>query len=281
MLAETHYRPSHRISFLWFPLALGVSGAIAVVAAFVYAYVMVYVPVVQLAFLLPLLFGAGMGAAVAWLLRLAKTRSPFVSAGVATLVTGGSYALSWLPWTYATFARAEVEVSFLDVLWPPSLAAMIAGIYETGAWSIGRSGEPVSGLVLGICWAVEALMIVAVAPAVAVATASSGVFCEKCERWCAPAKDVMRLPADVQGHVAPRLDQRDLRVLSEVPRAQPYDNPFLSIDLHLCPGCGETNTLTLTHVHRTSDGKRENVVSTKLVDRVLVSRDDAEWVRRG
>lgn len=281
MLAESHYRPSHRISFLWFPVALGVSGGIAFVAAFVYAYAVVYVPVAQLAFMLPLLFGAGMGAAIAWLLKQAKTRSPFVSAGVATLVTGASYALSWLPWTYATFARAEVEVSFLDVLWPPSLLAMIASIYETGAWSIGSGGQPVSGIMLGVCWAAEALMVLGVAPFVALGVASSGVFCEKCERWCTHVKDVMRLPVDVQSHVAPRLDDRDLRVLSEVGRAQPYDNPFLSVDLDVCPGCGETNTLTLTHVLRTQQGKRDHVAYTKVVDHVLVSRDEAEWVRRG
>ncbi|AKF09053.1 hypothetical protein [Sandaracinus amylolyticus] len=283
MIPATHYRHSNRLSLLWLPPALAVCGAIAFVAAFVYAYVMVYVPVVQLAFLLPLLFGAGMGAVIAFVLKKAKVRSPFIATGIAFLVTAGSYALSWIPWTYATFARADVPgLTFLDVLWPPSLVAMIAGIYETGAWSIGTGGgEAVSGVMLGVCWLMEALFVLGVVPFVAYGVAAGGVFCEKCERWCTYASDVMRLPVSAQRELAPRLDDRDLRVLTEVPRAQPYDNPFLVVDLAMCSGCGETNTLSLTHVHRTQQGNREQIARTRVVDHVLLTREQAEWVRRG
>lgn len=281
MIPATHYRQSNRLSLLWLPIALGVAGAVALVMAFVYAYAMVYVPVVQLAFLLPLGFGGGMGALLAWIFKRAKVRSPFLSTGAAFLITGGSYALSWLPWTYATFVRADVDVGVLDVLYPPSFVSMIAGIYETGAWSIGTGGgAPVSGVMLGVCWLMEAVFVLGAAPVAAYAVASGGVFCESCERWCTGVQDVVRLPVAAQTELASRLDERDLRVLAEVPRAQPYDNPFLVVDLDVCGGCGETNTLTLSHVHRTQQGNRENVARSVLVDHVLLTRDQAEWVRR-
>ena len=107
MSTATHYRHSNRISLLLFPIALAICGAISIVGAIVYAYCMVYVPVVQLAFLLPLLYGAGMGATLAFVLQKLKVRSAFLGTGIAFLFAAGSYFLSWLPWTYATFARAE------------------------------------------------------------------------------------------------------------------------------------------------------------------------------
>ncbi|UJR78455.1 hypothetical protein [Sandaracinus amylolyticus] len=282
MIPPTHYRHSNRVSLLWLPPALAVCAAIAFVMAFVYAYAMVYVPVVQLAFLLPIVYGAGMGAGITWILKKAKVRSPFIATGIAFLATAGSYALSWIPWTYATYARADVPgLTFLDVLWPPSLISMIAGIYETGAWSIGSGGgEAVSGVMLGICWVMEAIFVLGIVPFVAHG-AAGGVFCEKCDRWCSPIPDVMRLPVSAQRELAPRLDDRDLRVLTEVPRAQPYDNPFLVVDLAVCNGCGETNTLCLAHVHRTQQGNREHVARTYVVSHVLLTREQADWVRRG
>lgn len=278
---STHYRHSNRISLLLFPLALAACSAISLVAAVVYAYATVYVPVVQLAFLLPLLYGATMGALLAWILRRAKVRSTVLGVGIALLFTAGSYALSWIPWAHATFARADVDVSILDALFPPTFVQMIASIYENGAWSIGSSGAPVRGVMLGLCWALEALFVLAAAPVASLAVASGGVFCEGCDSWCVVHRDVMRLPPHVQGAVAPRLDAQDLTVLAETPRAQPYDNPFLRVDVATCERCGKTNTVSLAMVHRSQQNGREHVQETTIVEHVLVSKDCADWVRRG
>lgn len=281
-MSVTHYRRSHGVSLLLLPIALAVCGAISVVASVVYAYCMVYVPVVQLAFLLPLLFGGGMGATLAFVMKSLKVRSTFLSVGVALLFTGGSYVLSWLPWTYATFARAGVDVSMLDVLFPPSLVVMIANVYENGAWSIGTgSSEPVSGVMLGICWALEAVFVLGAAPLAAFGVASGGVFCESCQTWCKVHRDVMRLPPQAQATLATRLDAQDFTVLAETPRAQPYDNPFLRIDLHRCAGCGGTNTLSLSLVTRTHQNGKEQVHESPIVQSVLLSRDYADWVQKG
>jgi hypothetical protein len=281
MTQATHYRPSHRVSILLFPIALAICAAIGSVGAVVYAYCMVYVPVAQLAFLLPLLYGAAMGAAVGFVFKQCKVRSPLLTAFAAFVITAVSYGLSWIPWAYATLARAEAEVTLLDVLFPPTFIQILGGIYEYGAWSIGSNGEPVSGVMLGVCWVMEAIFVLAIAPAVALGIGSSGVFCEKCEKWCTASRDVMRLPADVQGTVASRLDGQDVRVLGEVGRAQPYDNPFLRVDLDSCLGCGETHTLTVLHVMRTMQKNREQLHETKVVDHVFVTREQAEWLRRG
>lgn len=282
MTPATHYRPSHRVSILLFPIALAASAAVALVSAVVYAYSMVYVPVAQLAFLLPLLYGAAMGGLIGAIFKACKVRSPVVTGLSAFVITAGAYGLSWIPWAYATLARAEVEVTVFDVLFPPTLIEIIGGIYEYGAWSIGSGGgEPVHGVMLGVCWVMEAIFVLAVAPFVAMAVGSSGVFCEKCERWCTRSADLMRLPAEVQGTVAPRLDGQDVRVLGEVGRAEPYDNPFLRVDLCSCPGCGETHTLSVVHVMRTQQKNREQLHETKVVDHVFVTREQAEWLRRG
>lgn len=282
MSTATHYRHSNRVSILLFPIALAICGTISLLGAVVYAYCMVYVPVVQLAFLLPLIYGAGMGALLAFVLQRLKVRSALLGTGVAFLFAAGSYFLSWLPWTYATFVRAEADVSVLDVLFPPTLIEMIVAIYENGAWSIGTgSSTPVSGVMLGICWALEALFVPGAAPLTAYTVASGGVFCEGCGSWCHAQRDVMRLPAAAQGAVAPRLDAQDLTVLAETPRAQPYDNPFLRVDLHRCQSCGATNTLSLSMVTRTQQNGRETVQESPIVRHVLVSKDHADWVLRG
>jgi hypothetical protein len=91
----------------------------------------------------------------------------------------------------------------------------------------------------------------------------------------------MRFPAQLEASIVPRLDGRDLRVLAESPRAQPYENPFLSVDLASCTGCGSTHTLTLARIARVQQGQREQVQRTNVVDHLLVSKDEAEWLRRG
>jgi hypothetical protein len=253
---------------------------LALVMAPIYAYSMVYVPVAQLAFLLPLAYGAGLGALTAFALRVTRTRSTFLAVGVALLATGFSYALSWPIWAYATLARAEVDVGVLDVLFPPSFLAIIAEIYSVGAWSIGSGGTPVSGLMLGVCWALEAVFVLGASPIAAAVVGGNGVFCERCQSWCRESRGLLVLPAALQGEIAPRLDDGDLRVLTEVPRAQWQESSLLRMDLDSCMGCGETHTMTLVHVLTTQNGNRQEQNETVVVDHRLITREQADWIRQ-
>ena len=57
-----YYRPSGRVSFVGLVLAWIVGGLVALAGAFVYAALLVYNPSAYLGVLLPMLYGASVGA---------------------------------------------------------------------------------------------------------------------------------------------------------------------------------------------------------------------------
>jgi len=235
---------------------LGAGTGAALVLSVIYAYGTLYIPIVQIEFLLTVLFGAAVGASVTKVMHAFKVRSRFVVIAAALVLGIFAWAFSWLPWIYGTFSRFEVPVTVGDVFDPLYLLGAITQIYETGTWSIGSSStSAVSGGLLGFVWVVEAATIIGFSTFVAVSTSADRVFCEKCDSWCTVAPDRALYdigPGEVLRSALP--ERADLSVLERAPRPRAKER-LPTLQPGFCTGCGETNVLALDDVKQTVDNK--------------------------
>lgn len=276
------YQSSGRTPILGLLIGVVAAGVVAVISAPIYAYCTVYCPVVQLSVLLTLLFGALTGAIPAIAMtRLGKVRSMAVPAvfglGTATL----AYLLSWPVWLYATMNRNS-PVPLFVFLDPLALTRMFASVYELGSWSI-RGGEPVSGLMLGAIWAVEALLVVGSGLVAGAALgADTNPFCERCEAWCQRVGALLHYPIEHEGPLVARLSNGDLAALGDTPQADPSFRPVVQVQGFRCPQCRDMSTLLVQRVHMQRDGKgNQSEVRDDLVRHLLVRGVDIDWAQGG
>ena len=280
-MSATYYQPSGKVSLFGIAGGLVVGGLAAVVTSFVYAAALVYIPIVQIAFLVPFGFGAISGAITVAIARRFKLRNRFVALALALLTTGAAYAFSWVPWTYFTLSNAGVtDVGFVDLLNPLALLGVLSEIYSVGAWSIGSNGSPVSGVMLGICWLLEMIVVLGTAGAVGFTQGAQGVFCEGCESWCQEQPSLLRFTVAAEQELLRRLGLRDIAVLGQMPRATVGEASWLELKLSHCAGCGQTNTLLVERCVTTRDHRGNAVVRrAPLVTHLLIRPDEVTWLR--
>lgn len=277
------YVSSGKISFSGLILGTICGGIAAVILAVIYAYGTIYIPIVQIEFLLTLAFGGLIGAVTGGVMRAFKMRSTALIAltGFGLGVLG--WLVSWLPWIYGTFNRAGVPIGVLDVLNPLFLMDALPQIYATGTWSVGRgSSEAVSGLMLGAVWLIEAAIIIGASTMGALVAGIGRAFCERCENWCTVLDGQAFYDAGAADGIRDALLGRaDLSVLATAPPPTSTER-FASLTLGFCPQCGETNVVGLDIVSETRNAKgqveRNNVHHVPLV---CISRDQMAWLRDG
>lgn len=229
---------------------------VALVLSVIYAYGTLYIPIVQVEFLLTLGFGAGVGAATAGVMHRFHVRSRAIVIASTFALGVLAWACSWLPWLYGTLSRYGAEVSLTQLVDVDFVLGAIAMIYENGTWSIGSSSTTaVSGPLLGFVWLAEAAAIIGLSTFVGMNTSKDLVFCEACDSWCTVVADRARW--DLQHASALRaaiVDRADLDVLANTPAAVAPDR-WLALKLGFCTGCGETCVLAIDNVQRKVDNK--------------------------
>jgi hypothetical protein len=276
MQADRYYRHSGRFSSSAVVKAAGLGLVASVPLAFIYAYVIVYLPIISvITFLLTGGFGALVGFAIGTVMHRGKVRNDVVVLATAILV--GLFALwaSWVAWVYALLHRADAEVGLLDLaLNPIGLGRIIAIINEKGAWSL--KGFTPTGGVLWAMWAVEAAIIVGCVVLVAQAMVSSP-FCEGCDRWCEEHKGIALLGPTSKDALRPRLEQGDYAVLGEL--EGPTGSAFTQLDLHQCSQCLATVALTATAVTVTLKKGKQEKEEKVLLKHLLLSPDELSTVK--
>jgi len=279
-VSAAYYKPSHKVPILGLVVTL-IGGVIVSGLLFVpYAAVLVYNPSAYLGIVLPALFGGAIGGLVAAIGRRMKIRNPWALALAGVAFAMGSYVLSWVPWEWFTLSHLGQEVDVRAVLYPITFLEILQLLYENGAWTIGSSGGAVSGAMLGLVWLCEAGLIVGSSGFVAFALASSGVFCETCEKWCTSVASVFTHSVGAQGQISNELERRNLAVLTSAPRPEPTDGMWLETALAYCE-CGATNTLLVESCTRKVDRRGNATVQRQpVVKHLLIARDEAQWVRR-
>jgi hypothetical protein len=267
-------------------LLAGALGIVAgVVLAVVYAYLIEVVPFIKLRFLATMGFGAGVGALTAAIAKAGKVRSTAVVLALVGVVTLVAYYFAWVFWLKLVlaepFARGGVELTVTRIITRPDAFARLIGlVYENGTWAASKSDtEATKGTMLGIVWLIEAVSIFGCAFLVAVPMVRAQMFCERCNRWCG-GPTALRL-------VAPQ-DPADLRKAMEarewahVAALAPGGPPhYFTLELHGCSTCNNLYALSVRETKQAID-KKGRVTATNnklLIDKLIVLREEAEWLR--
>lgn len=228
-------------------VALAAGLPAALVLSWVYAYAILYIPIVGIVtFILTGGLGAGVGFATGFVLNARKVRSAAVAWGVGLFVGFVTLWLSWVSWTVGLLRRGDGDVSWLAVLFSPAdLWAVVNKVNEVGAWSF-KGATPTGGL-LWVLWACEAAIIVGVVAWVS-SLMVADPYCEACDTWCTARQG---LATSAQGDVSSlreALERKDFAgALAAVGPASPAAG-WLRYDVHECGSCGATNTLSVIPV---------------------------------
>jgi hypothetical protein len=177
---------------------------------------------------------------------------------------------------WVTFAHVLVIGSIGDVFKyelttsPAWLWEVATEVADTGWYTL--FGFSVSGFVLWALWAIEALGLLLAPIFGANMTATTRVFCEKCNRWADQKDGILNFTHPDAERVVSGFKAQDLTILDDANIALPTDAGFFSIDAEWCKNCRETMTLSLRTVTREWDeeGKesenKETVYEDMLVE---------------
>lgn len=215
----------------------------------------------------------GAGQLVSHLRPRRSSVTDFVAAAVAFI----SYYFCWAVWLSAVLARADVDVSVLTLASRPAfILDLILKLNETGAWSIGRGGLPVTSAFLWAVWGAEALTVI-VAPTLMVRAAlTSEPFCEHCDEWCCEDKGLVTLLTAGRDELRRRLEAKDFEYLKSIGARREGDWELCRLSLHHCKQCDGTNALTVRHETTTFDSKgRSKTNSTVFVKHLLLTATEA------
>lgn len=276
MQADRYYRHSGRFSPIAVAKAFALGLVVTVPLAFVYSYILVYLPIIgMITFILTAGFAAVVGVVVGRVMHAGKVRNHVVA--VATALPVALFALwaAWVTWVYALLHRADADVGLIDLVFDPAgLWRIITLINAKGAWSL-KGLTPTGGLLWAL-WALEAAIIAGVVVLVARESVSSP-FCEGCDRWCEEQKAFAVLGPTKKDALAPRLEQGDYAVFQEMTATN--DSTFTRLDLHQCPQCLGSAALTATSVTVTVKKGKQETDETVLLKFLLLSPSDVSTVK--
>lgn len=274
------YAPSGKLGngLLLMPL---VGIACAAVLGFAYGYINIYNPLIYIQAIGTLLYGLGVGYALAKAVEWSKCRS----AGATFVVSAaaGLFALyaAWVTFEYALISRSlstgEEGPTLFQLFSSPSAVWGIAWeINETGWFTLFRSKTQLSGIILTLFWIVEAAIIVGATVIIPLGFVREHVFCEDCSVWCKEKKDLARFGLARSSGVKQRLTDGDLTALGELPVDEAIANtPYIRVDSQRCEQCDSTAAFTakeITHEQDKEGNWKEK--EKELAGPVLYNDDD-------
>src|SRR5207237_5803736 len=185
--------------------------------------------------------------------------------------TVGLY-VSWAVWVFALAHRADppLDVGLIALLVKPhALWTLIVKINELGAWTM--FGSTVSGVMLWIIWLIEAVVILGVTAALAHSGINEQPFCERCERWCETAKNVLRTKSADASEVRQQLTNHNLQFLEKLGGVEQNAPQWLRIDVDSCGRCHMTNALTARSVRIEVKKGKASEKTSDLMSKFLIS----------
>jgi len=260
------YRHSGKFTLPGILLPLVVCALVAFPAGLAYGYLIRWIPIVYLNILLTLGYGFAFGWLARKLLQRGKVRNTALATAIG--VISGLFAL------YGEWS-GHVHAVFDDAPWllrPDEIFSAMAYLYENGSWTLGRgsSSSAVTGIVLALVWAVEALLIVGLAGFVAWNFSAETPFCEKAGCWLDEKKHIDTL-APIAAEQLPALKSGSLQpLLDTAPCAEGADE-FTRLTLKRAPVEAAFCTLRVEAVTRSYDkeGKMQEKVQSHTGDLIL------------
>jgi hypothetical protein len=280
-----YYRHSGRTPIGSVLLAAIAGSAVAVVAAGVYAYIDLYIPIIYANVLATAGFGALIGFVTAGVLKWGRVRSVPVGLALVLVITLVGYYFSWVFWIKAAFDRYADPAKFGAVVTLPHLVtsprllwACATLLNETGTWSFGSGAkENVSGAFLGLIWLVEAGAIFFLSITVARSRIGEEIFCERCGQWCGRALSLGKTAPGDAALARQAAESHDFRYFATLGQANPAH--FWELQCDRCLSCNGLHTLTLRDFTLKTDSKgNQSLKDRVLVNRLIISADEAKAI---
>lgn len=249
---------------------------VTLLASVAYGYASVYMPCVgYLSIFLPIAYGALIAYVIARAGKAAKCRSDAcltimgVLCGILALYAG------WVSFLYALINRysgGPTNVSLLQLFASPGAVwNMIVGLNTTGWFTI--KGSTPTGILLWICWGIEALIIIGFTSLMPSHLLKKWVFCEPCDKWCTEKDDIARFGTPLPGDQTNRIKAGDLAVLAELPPYFGGKTPHIRLNNRRCDICGQTETVEIQRYWYEQTNKETNEKSEAMTQHVLLDSD--------
>lgn len=234
------------------PIFAGIS---AIALGFGYGALMYFVPFIYIKFLFTLIAGGVLGAWVGQIGKMAKVRNTTFMFFIGLACGCICLYISWGMWLSALLDFLNKNVSVDKLLTnPQKMWAFIQLFAETGVWEI--KGSVPSGIVLWICWGIEALCLVGLTASMAAGKTADTPFCENCKKWLEQPQ-ILSTRTAIANRAALKLELEAINYnsLLALSKADPNDAMFTEIQLLDCPGCKQNHYLSVTAIEIKPDDK--------------------------
>src|SRR3954469_13057068 len=279
---DLYYKHSGRFTPFGVIVGLLVGTAASLPIAWLYSYGIIQMPFVKLRVISTLFLALAIGWITGMGLVWGKVRSGWIAGGVGLIVSSLALYMSWVTWILQIFFIGSMTLKSFDLLFHPMLVWQIIGrIRGIGTWgSVGS--EATHGTELTIIWSIEALTVLAVGIATAIAVVRKKPFCENCDSWCQRSERLVFFPSVFGEELKQRLERKDLLFVEKlVPTSEKFAH--IRFDLFSCATCNMLNTISVNQVlvnpakSRWSQAKIER---KQILTLLLVNPEDVALLRR-
>jgi hypothetical protein len=280
---ELYYRHTGKAPPLGTRIAALAAWVTAAALAFAYAYTEFYVKVADIfTALMVLAFSVGAGFAVYLVLKWGRVRNMAITLLIS--VTAGVILFygSWVVWESAVAREAGRNSAF----WQPwQLAQRPLAVWDTalrinGVGTFTLNNRPVDGIELWAFWILEAVSLIGATVAIPVLLLRDAAYCEHCGSWCKKTKEIVRVQHFDEDLVREHMEQKDFEYLVRLGPAVKTTPIHLRVDLQSCPGCPNTNLLTVNRIKISYHNGNPIESARKVVDRLWLDAAQAEAVRK-
>jgi hypothetical protein len=281
--SELYYRHTGKAPLIGTTIAALAAWTTAAALAMAYAYTEFYVKTADIATaLIVCCFAAAAGFAVYFVLKWGHVRNMAITLLISVTAAVIFFYGSWVVWECAVAREAGRNSAF----WQPwQLAQRPLAVWNT-ALRINRVGtftlndRAVDGIELWIFWILEAAGLIGATILIPVLLLRNAAFCEQCGSWCKTTKEIARVQYFDEELVREHMEQKDFEYLVRLGRATKTTPIHFRLDLQSCPGCPNTNLLTINRIKITYHNGNPIERPKRIVDRLWLDAAQAESVRR-
>ncbi len=260
-------------------LAILASIPVALLLGLLYAYLVKWIPFIYINFFITLGYSFAFGIGAGLLLKLCKVRN-----GAVALLTGlivGLIAL-YFDWNGHILALVPKSEKLPWLLSPGIVIEVMKELYKEGSWGIGfnNSGN-VTGIVLGIVWFIEAVIVVGIATLVPWTMITSTPYCEENQCWLDEEKKIETLQPISDPETLEQLKAGNISALASVPAKVPGASDFTRVTVKHSPNSNCFFTVHVENVVKETDKEGKEVEKTNsLSDHLMIPGPAAEFIKQ-
>jgi hypothetical protein len=239
-------------------------------------------PYIKLRAISTIFFALAIGWCAGFGLVWGKVRNNWIAALVGLLTSAFALYLSWVSWLLQLSVVGPYRLTDFELIFRPATVWQVVQQVRTiGTW--GTSGaEATRGTELTVIWSIEALTVIGIGTAAAVAALRRKPFCENCDSWCNRSEKLVFFPSIFGQDLKQRLEAKDFSFVEKlVPTSEKFAH--IRFELFSCGTCNMLNTISVNQVliqPATSRWSQAKTERKELLKFLSVTPEEAALIRR-